>query len=928
MNELSQVVKSPLRVFPCEITLKMTGPARLHAHHAAILYALVAESQAKGSDDQPGIPDGVLLDAPEQSRLSLAAGEQYTFGLQILATDDHEATQRLEPLLRGLKKVGVHGTRGKKPFSGNFIVQNVHYIAGNRPSGPLPGSPSSIAPEYISREQEQARGLSQLTLRFLSPLRWERPKPARTAGGAYFDENYFSADLFARRTIERAVSLGYPFAPADVAPSDVSVVENHLVWLDLTYGHSSERKPMSGAVGRVVLKSRSAPVTDALVLGQFLRVGGQTRFGFGCYRIEELGPAPFRAQRSMSLVELAITDRRVDRLASLAEVPSGVVSRQIRAIRQGTYQPRPPVRVIIGADNPRVLSIPAPEDRVLQRAVLDTIAPALDLFFEESSMAYRKGLGRYKASFRIRDAYRDGYHWALKSDFHRFFDSIDHRLLRERLDAYLADDRLVELIMLWVGSGAVQPGRGLPTGSVLSPILANLFLDQFDERVAREGARLVRYADDFLILFRDEAMANAVYQAAYNEAEQLRLTLNQEKTHLLDLTQPFVFLGFRFHRDEQWQMSPSGQLAHIDDLGWREAHAAPPVPAKRPVLPGESPSDFPDTSEHAAVIVGPHVTWIGASHDDLIIRFGDEKPEHRIASRRIGDLVALGPPTVDSSVFESRSLSAAGLLIGDASGRLLHVVSADATLDNAVLVCAQVAASNDSARRLTIARALVRSKLLNHAALAEACPPKKGPRDDLASALRQLAGKASQAGALEELIGFEGAGGAQWYAGFARRIDPHFTFEKRVAPDAEDPVNVLLNIGQTLLHRLVGLALAREGLAISLGFLHQIRSGHAALASDLQEPFRHLVDRAVIEATSVLQPGQFHEDPSGPFPLRIDGAALREFMALVFRGLAVSCQAPGQTEAKPYRQHLHASARSLHRHLLDPKVTLEVFTHP
>src|SRR5262249_59106429 len=121
-----------------------------------------------------------------------------------------------------------------------------------------------------------------------------------------------------------------------------------------------------------------------------------------------------------------------------------------------------------------------------------------------------------------------------RSDFHRFFDSIDHGLLRQRLDAYLADDRLVELIMLWVTSGAIQPGRGLPTGSVLSPLLANLFLDQFDEHVVGEGARLVRYADDFLLLFRDETQAKAVYEDAYREAEQLRLTLNEEKTHLLD----------------------------------------------------------------------------------------------------------------------------------------------------------------------------------------------------------------------------------------------------------------------------------------------------------------------------------------------------------------------------------------------------------
>jgi CRISPR-associated endonuclease Cas1 len=905
----------------------MTAHGKLHAHHAAILYALLAEAQSKGGDHAPNVPDGVLLDAPEQSRIALFAGDQYTFGLQVLAGESHEAAACIEHLVKGLNEVGSRGPRGKKPFSGNFVVDQVHYLAGTTGAGPERRLPAPIAPEWIAQEQERARQLERITLRFLSPLRWERPKPHRKYGAAYFDESYFPADIFVRRTLDRLRALGYADATHEVAPSDVSLVENHLIWLDLTYGHAENRKPLAGAVGRVVFRVRNPLVIDVLVLGQYVRVGMSTRFGFGCYRIEELGPAPFRAQRSASLLDLAITDRRVDKLAALAELPAGVASRQVRAIRQGTYQPRPSVRLIVGGEHPRVLSIPAPEDRVLQRAVLDTIAPALDLFFEESSMAYRKGLGRYKANQRIRDAYRDGYRWALRSDFHRFFDSIDHGLLRQRLDAYLADDRLIELIMLWVTSGAIQPGRGLPTGSVLSPLLANLFLDQFDEHVVREGSRLIRYADDFLLVFRDEAQAKAVYQAAYQEAEQLRLTLNEEKTHLLDLTQPFVFLGFRFHRDEQWQMSPSGQLAHIDDLGWREASAPAPVPGVPRILPGESATESIDSSVHAAVIVGPPVTWIGASRSDLIIRFGEDKPEHRIAARRVGDLVALGPPTIDRSVFEADALAATSILIGDASGRLIRVMSGEATLDNATLVRAQVEAAMNPERALTIARALVRSKLLNHAAMAEAYPPRNGPRGDLDRTLKELADKAAKAATLVELIGFEGAGAAQWYAGFAGRLDPRFTFEKRVAPAAEDPVNVLLNIAQTVLHRLVGLALVREGLAVSLGFLHQIRPGHAALASDFQEPFRHLMDRAVIEATAVLQPAQFHEDSHGPFALRIDGGALREFMALIFRGLAASCRGPGQGEPKPYRQHLHATIRSLHRHLLDPKVSLEVFTH-
>src|SRR5262249_8515873 len=155
-------------------------------------------------------------------------------------------------------------------------------------------------------------------------------------------------------------------------------------------------------------------------------------------------------------------------------------------------------------------------------------------------------LGRHRAADRIRSLFAQGYHYALRADFRRFFDSIDHRLLEDRLDAYLDDRPMVELIMGWARHGAIAAGRGLPIGAPLSPVRSNLFLDSFDEEIERAGGRLVRYADDFLILYRTHAEAEAAFELATRQAEALLLELNGAKTAVLDLKEPFEFLGFRF----------------------------------------------------------------------------------------------------------------------------------------------------------------------------------------------------------------------------------------------------------------------------------------------------------------------------------------------------------------------------------------------
>ena len=300
-------------------------------------------------------------------------------------------------------------------------------------------------------------GASELTLRFLTPLRAHRSKKTQRDGHRFFDREHFEPRAFVQRLAARLAGLGLVRPPlTDAQLAELAVRDNRLIWLDVSYGPRHSRTALGGVVGRITLTGVSPAVAELLVRGQYVRIGEATRFGLGAYRVEQLGPEPFRLRtlhrsadpgRCESGGWIRRRKRWTCRPASCAK--------HARELTAGTYQPRPHFRLDISKPDggQRTLAIPSRLDRALQRGVLEEIGPAVDLFLEESSLAYRRGLGRHTAARRLHEAFAEGYRWAVQADFHTFFDSVDHRQLRERLEAYLADERLVETLMRWIAAG-------------------------------------------------------------------------------------------------------------------------------------------------------------------------------------------------------------------------------------------------------------------------------------------------------------------------------------------------------------------------------------------------------------------------------------------------------------------------------------------
>ena len=239
-------------------------------------------------------------------------------------------------------------------------------------------------------------------------------------------------------------------------------------------------------------------------------------------------------------------------------------------LREGRYRPRPARRVWIpkpGTNEQRPLGIPAVRDRVVQAALRNMLEPIFERDFAEHSYGFRPGRSAQQAVARVEELLHSGHVYIVDADLKSYFDTLPHDRLMELVRARVADGPVLRLLETFLKAGVMETltdwhptERGTPQGAVISPLLANLYLNPLDHDVAQKGWAMVRYADDFVVLCRSRAEADTVLAHLRNWTAKAGLTLHPTKTRIVNAaTEGFDFLGWTFQSGKKWPRKKSLQ---------------------------------------------------------------------------------------------------------------------------------------------------------------------------------------------------------------------------------------------------------------------------------------------------------------------------------------------------------------------------------
>lgn len=725
--------------------------------------------------------------------------------------------------------------------------------------------------------------------------------------------------------------------PRDAQPV-LTLEAQHCFWLDTAYqDEQGKAHSMGGLLGEFTFSSEAPlppPWAHLLVLGQYLGLGQRRSFGFGRYQLVTMDNlvTSHRQLASRSFFEQALqTDNLLAALehkqaqqkprnenepwrksgarfkwerdeldlgvsSSVEENSKGASShdagelpeplkRRSRKLTTGEYEPPAFKGVLIRKTDGswRPLAIAPFYDCVLQRAVAQVLAPALERIMDERSFGYRKGRSRLNAKEKIQLAYREGARYVLEADIDDFFDSVSFDIITQRLRALFHQDPVNDAIMAWLQASVDYQGlvlkrtSGLPQGSPLSPLIANLLLDDFDADMRKSGFQCIRFADDFVVLCKTREQATLARERATDSLQEHGLRLETSKTRVTSFERGFRFLGYLFVNELALDVgskalkksSPqedynagkvSGWLADFlkqrpEALGSLGSDDQP----RRKGEYGEAPDNAGEQLDQArrsqAIAVGQREelgTFLCISGSPSVIstehgRLHAEREEETIANipwRGLRAVLLLGRHHLTTPAMSAAMQFGVPIHFAGGGGRYQGVLSDNQPRRGPRLWLLQQERANDEAACLLVARELIQARIRHQQEVLR----QRGLENW--QALGAYVSDAQECQALPSLLGIEGQAAKLYYASIAKGLDKKWGFTGRNRRPPRDPLNALLSLGHTLLNAHTETMLVVDGLHPWTGFYHQAHGRHSTLASDMMEPFRHLVERTALSFLS------------------------------------------------------------------------------
>jgi len=680
--------------------------------------------------------------------------------------------------------------------------------------------------------------VSELTLVFSAPLRLKR---SIKKDGRFFDPFHFDFEEFITK-----LSISLDVEVPDI--QNLKVDEKSFIWVDIAY-----KKTIGGIIGGIKIVGKfNDNILRLLHFGQFYGLGKNRTFGFGFYFLEEF-PHPFYENNKgnnlfsfsglrtklLEMIETNISGSDIT-AHDMIEHPK-FIRRVSSQISKMSYIPIEPSFFKIRKKNGgfRKIAVYMMADKLLLSMLTDIFDRKLQALISSNCFAYRKEYSYHLATASLKKEFDKGFSWGIKIDIKSFFDSISIHKILLILKALKFHKTEIFLVESYFNKFLIQ-------GNTLSPLLSNIAMIAFDRWFRNQKQlKLIRYADDMIILGR-KTDKNSVIDQTKQMLNSLGLEINMNKFTEFSQTSTIDFLGYKI----------SESSIYIPEKTEEENFEWIPYPKISKV-------------NTKPLYLSFSITYASTKGNSIYIQSKDSTL--KVAWKEISRILILGKPRISGGIIYRAMREQVPIYFMTIHGRPIGGFQNHHNLKNPgnlFFVDEEYSYENFC---LDFVREIAFTKITNQYRLLK-------KKDITESQLNKIAQSLSKCDSFDSIRGKEGFASKVYFSHYRKLVAP-LPFESRKYHPPKGEVNVLLSLGYTLLYRRFAESLRSNGIDSFAGIFHQGRGTHEALASDLMECYRFLIDRIVIALIrkKLIKEENFYTIENSDY-LKLDSHGFRAFI--------------------------------------------------